>query len=131
MAGLGELARISQDSMRRQQRDGELGGAVTDEAVMGAAKVFGYEALQGHIGDAMTVVGASPAMQLTLRELERTALDGAEWEAFALYLEGDPKRLLPQGTYRLAHPAFGEHDLFLSPKSPVQYEISISRRRGV
>lgn len=94
-----------------------------------AVKVFSYEALQEHIGDAMAVVGASPALQLTLRELERSPLDGTEWGAFALYLEGDSKRQLAQGIYRLAHPAFGELDLFVSPKSAVQYEISISRRR--
>lgn len=102
-----------------------------DETMVEAVKVFNYEALQGHVGDVMVIAGVRPALYLKLIAVERSPLDGAEWEAFAVYLEGDPERPLMQGTYRLAHPAFSEQDLFLSPKSPVQYEISISRRREV
>lgn len=101
-----------------------------DRSVIDAVNVLTYETMLARIGDEVEVVGATPALHLTLTEVARSPLDGAEWEAFALYLESDPARPLPQGTYRLAHPVIGEQDLFLSPKSPVQYEISISRRRG-
>lgn len=94
-----------------------------------AANVFDYETALAHIGDEVAVVGANPALHLTLVEVVRSPLDGAEWEAFALYLEGDPTRRLAQGVYRFAHPVVGELDLFLSPKSAVEYEISVSRRR--
>lgn len=98
--------------------------------VINATDNFNYDTLQRQLGTAVTLIDADQVIFLSMVELSRSPLDGAEWEAFALYLEGDPNRQLPQGVYRLAHPAFGERDLFLSPKSPVQYEISISRRRA-
>lgn len=98
--------------------------------VINATDNFNYDTLQRQLGTAVTLIDADQVTFLSMVELSRSPLDGAQWEAFALYLEGDPNRQLPQGVYRLAHPAFGERDLFLSPKSPVQYEISISRRRA-
>jgi hypothetical protein len=97
--------------------------------VINASDNFNYETLQRQLGTVVQLIDADQVIFLSMTELSRSPLDGAEWEAFALYLEGDPERQLAQGIYRLAHPAFGEQDLFLSPKSPVQYEISISRRR--
>jgi hypothetical protein len=129
MAGFAVLVRIllnNRADRRQQNRGGDL-----DQSVIDAVSVVKYETVLARIGDEVEVVGATPALHLKLTEVVRSPLDGAVWEAFALYFDGDPARPLSQGTYRLAHPAIGEQDLFLSPKSPVQYEISISRRRGV
>lgn len=128
VAGFTVLVRILLDN-RADGRQWNRGGDL-DQSVIDAVNVLKYETVLPHIGDEVEVVGATPALHLKLTEVVRSPLDGAKWEAFALYLEGDPARPLLQGTYRLALPAIGEQDLFLSPKSPVQYEISISRRRG-
>ncbi|WP_020408655.1 DUF6916 family protein [Hahella ganghwensis] len=68
-------------------------------------------------------------VELTVSKVGACALDGDEWESFYVYLKGDESFHLPQGTYPITHEAFGTQDLFLSPKSPTEYEIIVNRKR--
>lgn len=70
-----------------------------------------------------------PEVELTVTKVGACALDGDEWESFYVYMQGDTSYHLPQGTYQITHKAFGTQDLFLSPKSPTEYEIIVNRQR--
>lgn len=91
---------------------------------------FNFDTLLANLGDRIQLLNTSPSISLTMTDVTCSPIDGDEWEAFVLTLEGDAERPLSQGTYRVAHPALGELDLFMSPKSPTIYEVAVSRRRG-
>ena len=49
-------------------------------------------------------------------------------EGFSLLFQGPPEPVLPQGTYRVASPGFGECDLFLVPvRAGTTYQAVFSR----
>ncbi|WP_404392372.1 DUF6916 family protein [Pseudoalteromonas phenolica] len=84
--------------------------------------------LLGQTVDITDSVGSG--VTLTVSEVVESSMNGDEWEAFSVYLTGEESFHISQGTYKVAHSAFGERDLFISPKSPVEYEIIINRKRG-
>jgi hypothetical protein len=61
-------------------------------------------------------VNAPKPIDLTLVAVEPRPIDTTEeqgMERFSVFFLGSPEFLLPQATYRLAHPAMGEFDVFL------------------
>jgi len=90
---------------------------------------FDFDTLLANLGDRIALLDAAPPTILTMTDVRCSSLDGDDWEAFVLMLKGDAGQPLSQGTYRFAHPAFGELDLFMSPKSATRYEIAVTRRR--
>lgn len=61
-------------------------------------------------------VNAPKPIDLTLVGVESRPSDASEekgMERFSVYFSGSPEFLLPQNTYRLAHPEMGEFDVFL------------------
>ncbi len=73
-----------------------------------------------HVGDAFTIDGADgSSLGLTLTEAKRGPWqpEGEDESAFAFELtfRGPREPLLPQATYRMAHPALGAVDIFVVP----------------
>ena len=61
-------------------------------------------------------VNAPKPIHLTLVGVDSRPSDTTEeqgMERFSVFFLGSPEFLLPQNTYRLAHPEMGEFDLFL------------------
>jgi hypothetical protein len=61
-------------------------------------------------------VNAPKPIDLTLVEVESRPSEAHEqqgMERFSVFFMGSPEFLLPQNTYRLAHPEMGEFDVFL------------------
>jgi len=61
-------------------------------------------------------VNAPKPIDLTLVGVEARPSEATEeqgMERFSVFFLGSPEFLLPQSTYRLAHPEMGEFDLFL------------------
>ncbi len=61
-------------------------------------------------------VNAPKPIDLTLVAVESRPADASEeqgMERFSVFFSGSPELLLPQNTYRLAHPEMGEFDIFL------------------
>ena len=80
----------------------------------------------------LSVQGGTRPIPLRLTEV--TVRDSsAGFEQFAALFEGPPEPLLPQGTYAISHPSFGEIPLFIVPvarsSSSVSYEVCVVRRR--
>lgn len=61
-------------------------------------------------------VNAPKPIDLTLVAVNSRPSDASEeqgMERFSVFFSGSPEFLLPQNTYRLAHPQMGEFDVFL------------------
>jgi len=94
-------------------------------------EAFNRQTLQQLTGEAVTLRdSAGTEVQLTIHKVEAGVLDGEQWESFSLLLHGTPDFHVPQGSYHLQHERFGEQFLFLSPGSPVEYEIVVNTRKS-
>jgi hypothetical protein len=63
-------------------------------------------------------VDAPKPIDLTLVAVESRPSEATEeqgMERFSVFFTGSPEFLLPQNTYRLAHPEMGEFEIFLVP----------------
>lgn len=61
-------------------------------------------------------VNAPQPIDLTLVAVESRPAEASEeqgMERFSVFFTGSPEFVLPQNTYRLAHPQMGEFDVFL------------------
>jgi hypothetical protein len=99
------------------------------------SRLLAQERFQAAINTTFEVqaTDAAPAISLLLVEVTvRGAPKGHQ--QFAALFEGPPEPLLPQGTYEVAHPAFGTMPLFIVPigRSPerISYELCVVRRVG-
>ncbi|NMR25544.1 hypothetical protein HH219_08400 [Pseudoalteromonas sp. NEC-BIFX-2020_015] len=90
---------------------------------------FTFENVESAQGATVKVVGQNGDVELEISSVERTKLNGDEWNAFCVRLKGKADEPLSQGTYKLEHEAFGEAELFLSPNSETEYEIHIAQQR--
>jgi hypothetical protein len=90
---------------------------------------FTFENLRGQEGSKAQLHVEGEKIEMAIESVAKTKLDGEEWDAFQVVLSGDAHHL-PQGIYHLTHPAFGEADLFVSPNSPTEYEIQVTRKKG-
>ncbi|MEC8907908.1 MAG: hypothetical protein C9355_00600 [Thalassolituus maritimus] len=89
-----------------------------------------YDSMESLLGQQVTLSDqADNSVRLTISEVERTALDGDDWEAFAVSLEGQDDFRVPQGMYRLTHEAIGSGELFITAHGPTEYQAVISRKR--
>ena len=64
------------------------------------------------------LVNAPKPLDLTLVGVEKRPVEAHEeagMERFSVFFKGSLEFLLPQATYRLAHPQMGEFELFLVP----------------
>lgn len=75
------------------------------------------EEFSQHLNTSFRVqVNAPKPIELTLIAVESRPIDPSEeqgMERFSAFFSGSPEFLLPQNTYRLAHPQMGEFDIFL------------------
>lgn len=91
---------------------------------------YSYESLNSLLGQKLTLTDdQGHQVMLVIDKVEKSKLDSMEWEAFSACLVGDASFHVPQGTYQLKHPGLGEEAFFLSPKSAVEYELVINRRK--
>ncbi|WP_141229454.1 DUF6916 family protein [Cellvibrio mixtus] len=91
---------------------------------------YNYDSLQALAGQPITVMDDA-GQQLTLKidRVEKSRYDSVVWEVFSAYFMGDSQFRIPQGSYRLSHPDLGTETFFISPKSAVEYELVINRKR--
>ena len=93
---------------------------------------YKFDVLDSMRGDQFDVMDESGNQAvLTLVDVKKSSLDGVHWEAFSAIYKGEQSIRIPQGTYRLHHRTFGALSLFLSPKSEVDYEVVVTRRKPV
>lgn len=77
------------------------------------------------LGMAFTLEAANAEIEATLDTVRASAIgaapaavNGGRRAPFSLILHGPAEPFLPQGTYRLRHPAVGAHVLFVVPVGP-------------
>ncbi|WP_144394697.1 DUF6916 family protein [Pleionea sediminis] len=91
---------------------------------------YSYETLRGIVGEQVTIEDKQGnEVSITLSEVNKGKIDGPDWEAFSAIYQGQNEFFIPQGTYTLKHPSFGEQQLFLSPNSETEYETVVTRER--
>lgn len=90
---------------------------------------FTFENVESAQGSVVKVVGQNGEVELEVLSVTKSKLDGDEWNAFSVLLNGKANEPLSQGTYKLENEAFGEAELFLSPNSETEYEIHIAQKR--
>ncbi|GAA79704.1 MULTISPECIES: DUF6916 family protein [Pseudoalteromonas] len=90
---------------------------------------FTFENVESAQGSVVKVVGQNGEVELEVSSVTKSKLDGDEWNAFSVLLNGKTNEPLSQGTYKLENEAFGEAELFLSPNSETEYEIHIAQKR--
>ncbi|MBQ4864283.1 hypothetical protein J8L98_21565 [Pseudoalteromonas sp. MMG013] len=90
---------------------------------------FTFENVESAQGSVVKIVGQNGEVELEISSVKKSKLDGDEWNAFSVLLNGKANEPLSQGTYKLEHEAFGEAELFLSPNSETEYEIHIAQKR--
>ncbi|MFO6424107.1 DUF6916 family protein [Motilimonas sp. KMU-193] len=69
--------------------------------------------------------GAGTSATVNVREVR--ANDAGSVQSFTVMLDGLEGEHIPQGTYIFSHSELGEHPLFVSPKSELEYELIFSR----
>ena len=91
---------------------------------------YNYNNLMEIVGDNVAVSDdEGNQQQLKIDSVSTSSMHGEDWEAFSVLFRGDESFHIPQGTYQFDHPAFGQVSLFVSPKSEIEYETVINRRR--
>lgn len=94
---------------------------------------FIYDVLIDLVGHKVQVKDANNdtlLTELTISNVERSAVNGEEFDAFSVDLSGDEKEHLVQGNYSFNHQSFGEAKLFMSPYAVDRYQICISRKKA-
>ena len=90
---------------------------------------FTFENVERAQGSIVKVAGQDGEIELKVSSVDRTKLNGEQWDAFRVLLKGSANEPLEQGTYRLTHDAFNDAELFLSPNSETEYEIYITTQK--
>lgn len=84
-------------------------------------------AFEGLEPESLWLLTPGQRLPLAVRELRRLSPTRVRAEPFAVVLRGPAEPMLSQGIHRLAHPRWGEMDLFIVPigrdASGVDYEI--------
>ncbi|WP_321491908.1 DUF6916 family protein [uncultured Desulfobacter sp.] len=92
---------------------------------------FNAENLKPLLGDMFKISDASGnSGEIKLSKLNEGVVKGIECDSFAALFTGPENQICEQGIYRVAHDAIGSFDLMVSPKSPKECEIIISRLTG-
>jgi len=93
-------------------------------------ELYNYDILSQLVGeDVLLKDGQDQIVVLEVAEVNKGKLDGDEWEAFSVILNGKKEYSLPQGIFTLSHEKFGDVSLFLSPNSETEYETVVTRKR--
>ena len=71
----------------------------------------------------------SDSIPLTLQSICTNKADNHEWESFTAYYSNNNNVRIPAGCYTFLHAAFGESTLFITPKSPTEYETVVTRKK--
>jgi hypothetical protein len=72
---------------------------------------------------------AENSVQLSVVSVEKSPIDGDDWEGFAVLFNGDESFRIPQGSYRAVHDSFGQEEIFITAHGPTEYQTVISRKR--
>lgn len=93
--------------------------------------LYNFDSLQAIKGEHVKVTDTEGnEVTLEISEVNRSPLKNADWDAFSVIYQGDESFRIPQGTYSFYHALFGTRQLFLSPKSAVEYETVITRKNS-
>jgi len=91
---------------------------------------FTYETLSQIEGEHVILTDAMGRQcQLKIDRVRRGTLNDDEWTSFSVYYTAEIGVRIPQGNYQLEHSSFDTETKFLIPKSPIEYETIITRRR--
>ncbi|WP_272166360.1 DUF6916 family protein [Vibrio diabolicus] len=92
-------------------------------------KDYNFENLSKLIGEQVLVSDEQcNELSLTLAEVTPGKIQNDMWESFSTIYKGDESVQIPQGTFTFSHPEFGDVKLFVSPKSPTDYEVIVTRK---
>lgn len=93
--------------------------------------LYNYQNLTEIIGARVQVIDQQGnQVELTVSEVNKSQLDGDEWEAFSVIYLGEQNISISQGTYSFSHQCFGEARLFLCPNSAIEYETVVTRQKN-
>lgn len=89
-----------------------------------------FSSMSALVGHTINVYDHSDnSVQVSVVAVEKSPLDGDEWEGFAVLFNGDESFRIPQGSYRAVHDAFGQEEIFITAHGPTEYQTVISRKR--
>ena len=94
---------------------------------------FTLDTLQKMVGDSIKISDENSGIEIETRiaAVEPGPMNGDEWESFSATMDcADGSLCLSQGTYKISNDKLGEGDMFISPNSPTQYEIIVSRKKN-
>jgi len=95
-------------------------------------ELFNQKNLKKNIGTKINAIDEhGGCVELTITEVNKSAIDGDEWEAFTVIYKNDGENPITQGIYKLHHECIGEQELFLCPNSGTECETIISREKKV
>lgn len=107
-----------------------LKGAAAEELENPSTR-FNAKNLRPLVGEAFEVTDAvGNTAEVTLSELNEDIVKGVECESFAAIFTGEKDKISQQGIYYVTHKDVGMHQLMISPNSPTECEVVISRLTG-
>ena len=89
-----------------------------------------FDSMSALLGSKVAVFDrAENSIQLSVVSVEKSPIDGDDWEGFAVLFNGDESFRIPQGSYRAVHDSFGQEEIFITAHGPTEYQTVISRKR--
>ena len=93
---------------------------------------FKLDAVKGMVGDTVKITNEETGIEITttIDQVVEAPMNGDEWEAFSAIMHAKPESPgLSQGTYKISCDKLGEGNMFISPNSPTEYEIVVTRKK--
>ena len=94
---------------------------------------FKLDTLKDMIGESIKITDETSQTEIetTIKKVLPSPMNGEEWEAFSTLMQAEAgSPCLSQGTYRISNSKLGEGAMFISPNSPTEYEIIVTRKNN-
>jgi hypothetical protein len=94
---------------------------------------FKLDTVKGMVGDTLKITNEETGVEVTtsIEKVIEAPMNGDEWEAFSAIMHAEPESpSLSQGTYKISCDKLGEGRMFISPNSPTEYEIVVTRKKN-
>ena len=89
-----------------------------------------FDSMSALLGGEVTLADNSKnSVRLSVVRVDKTPIDGADWEGFSVLFNGDESIRIPQGSYHVMHDSFGQEEIFITAHGPTEYQTVISRKR--
>lgn len=92
---------------------------------------FNAKNLKPLVGELFKMTDESgKAEEVKLSEINEDVVKGIECESFVAVFNGEKGQISEQGLYHVEHKAVGAYEMMVSPNSPTECEIVITRLKG-